>query len=228
MDKTNIKIDESWKKHLNQEIESDYFQNIINFILNEKRNHIVYPSENEIFSAFNITPFDKVNVVIIGQDPYHGDDQANGLCFSVNEEIKKPPSLTNIFKEIKSDIGEEIPASGNLEHWAKQGVLLLNASLTVRAQKAASHQKIGWQRFTDAAIKSISDNKKGVIFILWGRFAQNKKNLIDENKHYILKTVHPSPLSAYNGFFGCKHFSKTNEILIKLNKKPIRWVKQSS
>ncbi len=225
MDKTNIKIDKGWKEHLNQEFDSDYFQNLISFILEEKKKHIVYPKEDEIFSAFKLTPFNKVNVVIIGQDPYHGPYQANGLCFSVNDGIKKPPSLMNIFKEIKSDIGTEIPISGNLQHWAKQGVLLLNASLTVRAQKASSHQKIGWQKFTDSAIKCISKNKKGVIFILWGRFAQNKENLIDSSKHHILKSVHPSPLSAYNGFFGCKHFSKTNEILTQSNLKPIQWVK---
>lgn len=225
MDKTNIKIDKSWKEHLNQEFDSDYFQNLTNFILEEKKKNIVYPKEDEIFSAFNLTPFNKVNVVIIGQDPYHGPGQANGLCFSVNDGIKKPPSLMNIFKEIKSDIGTEIPISGNLQHWANQGVLLLNASLTVRAQKASSHQKIGWQKFTDAAIKCISKNKEGVIFILWGRFAQNKENLIDSNKHHILKSVHPSPLSAYNGFFGCKHFSKTNKILTQSNLKPIQWVK---
>lgn len=225
MDKTNIKIDKGWKEHLNQEFDSDYFQNLISFILEEKKKHIVYPQEDEIFSAFKLTPFNKVNVVIIGQDPYHGPNQANGLCFSVNDGIKKPPSLMNIFKEIKSDIGTEIPISGNLQHWAKQGVLLLNASLTVRAQKASSHQKIGWQKFTDSAIKCISKNKEGVIFILWGRFAQNKENLIDSSKHHILKSVHPSPLSAYNGFFGCKHFSKTNEILTQSNLKPIQWVK---
>tara|TARA_B100000767_G_scaffold146237_1_gene137836 strand:- start:221 stop:898 length:678 start_codon:yes stop_codon:yes gene_type:complete len=225
VDKTNIKIDKGWKEHLNQEFDSDYFQNLISFILEEKKKHIVYPKEDEIFSAFKLTPFNKVNVVIIGQDPYHGPYQANGLCFSVNDGIKKPPSLMNIFKEIKSDIGTEIPISGNLQHWAKQGVLLLNASLTVRAQKASSHQKIGWQKFTDSAIKCISKNKKGVIFILWGRFAQNKENLIDSSKHHILKSVHPSPLSAYNGFFGCKHFSKTNEILTQSNLKPIQWVK---
>tara|TARA_B110000908_G_scaffold115858_1_gene135874 strand:- start:3948 stop:4625 length:678 start_codon:yes stop_codon:yes gene_type:complete len=225
VDKTNIKIDKGWKEHLNQEFDSDYFQNLISFILEEKKKHIVYPQEDEIFSAFKLTPFNKVNVVIIGQDPYHGPNQANGLCFSVNDGIKKPPSLMNIFKEIKSDIGTEIPISGNLQHWAKQGVLLLNASLTVRAQKASSHQKIGWQKFTDSAIKCISKNKEGVIFILWGRFAQNKENLIDSSKHHILKSVHPSPLSAYNGFFGCKHFSKTNEILTQSNLKPIQWVK---
>lgn len=225
MDKTNIKIDKGWKEHLNQEFDSDYFQNLISFILEEKKKHIIYPKEDEIFSAFKLTPFNKVNVVIIGQDPYHGPDQANGLCFSVNDGIKKPPSLMNIFKEIKSDIGTEIPISGNLQHWAKQGVLLINASLTVRAQKASSHQKIGWQKFTDSAIKCISKNKEGVIFILWGRFAQNKENLIDSSKHHILKSVHPSPLSAYNGFFGCKHFSKTNEILTQSNLKPIQWVK---
>ena len=225
MDKTNIKIDKGWKEHLNQEFDSDYFQNLISFILEEKKKHIVYPQEDEIFSAFKLTPFNKVNVVIIGQDPYHGPNQANGLCFSVNDGIKKPPSLMNIFKEIKSDIGTEIPISGNLQHWAKQGVLLINASLTVRAQKASSHQKIGWQKFTDSAIKCISKNKEGVIFILWGRFAQNKENLIDSSKHHILKSVHPSPLSAYNGFFGCKHFSKTNEILTQSNLKPIQWVK---
>jgi uracil-DNA glycosylase len=223
--KLKIKIEESWQKCLNQEFGLDYFQNIMVFISEERKKNIIYPDKNKIFSAFNLTPFNKVKVVIIGQDPYHGVGQANGLCFSVNDEIKKPPSLMNIFKEIKNDIGTEIPISGNLEHWAKQGVFLLNSCLTVKHQKPASHKKIGWEQFTDATIKTISDNKKGVIFLLWGKFAQEKAHLIDEKKHHVLKSVHPSPLSAYNGFFGCKHFSKTNEILVQSNLKPIQWVK---
>lgn len=225
MDKSHLKIDISWRKRLNQEFDSAYFQNIINFISEERKKHTIYPDENKIFAAFNLTPFDKVKVVIIGQDPYHGIGQANGLCFSVNENIKKPPSLMNIFKEIQNDIGANIPISGNLEHWAKQGVLLLNSCLTVKHQQPASHKKIGWEKFTDATIKTISTNKKGVIFLLWGKFAQNKERFIDKHNHHILKSVHPSPLSAYNGFFGCKHFSKTNEILIQSNLKPIQWAK---
>jgi len=225
VNKAILKIDESWKKYFNKEIESDYFKNLRKYIAKEKKKFVVYPDEDNIFSAFQLTPFEKVKVVIIGQDPYHGELQANGLSFSVNNGIKKPPSLVNIFKEIKNDIGGDIPESGNLEHWAKQGVLLLNSSLTVRANKASSHQKIGWQKFTDAAIKSLSKDKKGIIFLLWGKFAQKKENLIDSNKHYILKSVHPSPLSAYKGFFGCKHFSKTNEILTQSNLKTIEWIK---
>lgn len=173
----------------------------------------MFPPGNKIFSAFNHTPFDKVKVVILGQDPYHGEGQAHGLSFSVPEGIAKPPSLVNIFKEINADLGLPIPTTGNLEKWADQGVLLLNATLTVRANLAGSHQKKGWENFTDAAIKKLSKKRENLVFILWGRFAQNKEVLIDAGKHCILKSAHPSPLSAYNGFFGCRHFSKTNEYL---------------
>ena len=178
-----------------------------------------------IFNALNLTPFDKVKVVLIGQDPYHGAGQAHGLCFSVQDGIRQPPSLVNIFKEIASDIGEPMSATkGNLESWAKQGVLLLNATLTVRANTAGSHQGKGWETFTDKIIKTVSNNHSGLVFILWGRFAQNKESLIDGSKHLILKAAHPSPFSAYNGFFGCKHFSKTNQYLQQQGKEPINWV----
>ena len=177
----------------------------------------------QIFNAFNLTPFDDVKVVILGQDPYHNIGQAHGLAFSVPDGIQKPPSLQNIFKELKNDLGIEIPSTGNLEKWAKEGVLLLNASLTVRANMAASHAKIGWQQFTDAAIKALSDKKNNLVFILWGNYAIAKERLIDERKHLILKSVHPSPLSASRGFFGCHHFSKTNEYLINKGIKPIDW-----
>ena len=176
-----------------------------------------------IFNAFNLTPFNDVKVVILGQDPYHNVGQAHGLAFSVPDGIQKPPSLQNIFKELNQDLGINIPTNGNLEKWAKEGVLLLNASLTVRAHNAASHAKIGWQRFTDAAIRTLSEQKNNLVFILWGNYAIAKENLIDHNKHLILKTVHPSPLSASRGFFGCKHFSKTNEYLIKNGITPIDW-----
>ena len=184
---------------------------------------MVFPPSSLIFNAFNLTPFDDVKVVILGQDPYHNIGQAHGLAFSVPDNIQKPPSLINIFKELNQDMGLPIPTHGNLEKWAKEGVLLLNASLTVRAHMAASHAKIGWQHFTDAAIKALSDKKQNLVFILWGNYAIAKENLIDHNKHLILKTVHPSPLSASRGFFGCRHFSKTNEYLIKNNIKPINW-----
>ncbi|MGD0712043.1 MAG: uracil-DNA glycosylase, partial [Bacteroidales bacterium] len=177
----------------------------------------------QIFSAFNHTPFNNVKVVIIGQDPYHGKGQANGLCFSVNDGINKPPSLVNIFKELHDDLGVKIPTSGNLEKWADQGVLLLNATLTVRASQAGSHQNKGWENFTDAVIRALSDERDGLIFILWGAFAQAKQKLIDVSKHHILKAAHPSPFSAYNGFFGCKHFSKTNELLKQMGKEEINW-----
>jgi uracil-DNA glycosylase len=178
-----------------------------------------------MFSAFNLCSFDKTKVVIIGQDPYHGPNQANGLCFSVSDGINPPPSLKNIFKEIRDDIGDEIPHSGNLEHWAKQGVLMLNATLTVRAKQAGSHQKKGWEEFTDFVIKTLSKDKEGLVFLLWGRFAQNKAELIDSNKHHILTAAHPSPFSAHSGFFGCKHFSKTNTILSKQYQTQIKWYK---
>lgn len=216
-------IEERWYEVLKQEFDSAYFADIKRFLIEEKRQHVVYPPSPLIFNAFNLTPFDDVKVVILGQDPYHNIGQAHGLAFSVPDGIQKPPSLQNIFKELNQDLGMQIPATGNLEKWAKEGVLLLNASLTVRANMAASHAKIGWQRFTDAAIKALSDKKQNLVFILWGNYAIAKENLIDHEKHLILKTVHPSPLSASRGFFGCHHFSKTNEYLINNNIKPIDW-----
>ncbi len=185
--------------------------------------YVVFPPGKDIFSAFNHTPFDNVKVVIIGQDPYHGEGQAHGLCFSVPDGIRKPPSLVNIFKEIKDDLGYEIPESGNLEKWASQGVLLINATLTVRANTAGSHQKRGWEQFTDAVIKKLSSEKSGLVFLLWGNFAIAKSELIDPIKHHILTSVHPSPFSVYRGFFGCKHFSKTNDILKSIGKNEIDW-----
>ncbi|MBQ8221782.1 MAG: uracil-DNA glycosylase [Bacteroidales bacterium] len=216
-------IEERWYEVLKQEFDSAYFADIKRFLIDEKRQHVVYPPSPLIFNAFNLTPFDDVKVVILGQDPYHNIGQAHGLAFSVPDGIQKPPSLQNIFKELNQDLGIQIPATGNLEKWAKEGVLLLNASLTVRANMAASHAKIGWQRFTDAAIKALSDKKQNLVFILWGNYAIAKENLINHEKHLILKTVHPSPLSASRGFFGCHHFSKTNEYLINNNIKPIDW-----
>lgn len=222
MQKTEVEIHESWKKVLSEQFVTPYFSQLKSFLVNEKKQHIVYPPGNQIFSAFNRTPFDKLKVVIIGQDPYHGPGQANGLCFSVSPGIRKPPSLVNIFKELQSDLGIPIPQDGNLEPWADQGVLLLNATLTVRATMAGSHQKKGWEQFTDAVIKAVSDNKKGIVFLLWGNFAQTKAELIDKDKHFILTAAHPSPL-ARGAFFGCKHFSKTNKILEHQGILPIDW-----
>ena len=216
-------IEERWYEVLKKEFDSPYFAEIKRFLIEEKKQHIVFPPPQLIFNAFNLTPFDKVKVVILGQDPYHNIGQAHGLAFSVPNNIQKPPSLQNIFKELNNDLGLTIPTNGNLEKWAKEGVLLLNASLTVRAHNAASHAKIGWQQFTDAAIKALSEQRNNIVFILWGNYAIAKENLIDHNKHLILKTVHPSPLSASRGFFGCKHFSKTNEYLIKNGITPIDW-----
>ena len=216
-------IEENWYAFLKNEFEAPYFADIKSFLIQEKRQYIVYPPSKLIFNAFNLTPFNNVKVVILGQDPYHNVGQAHGLAFSVPDGIQKPPSLQNIFKELNQDLGINIPTNGNLEKWAKEGVLLLNASLTVRAHNAASHAKIGWQRFTDAAIRTLSEQKNNLVFILWGNYAIAKENLIDHNKHLILKTVHPSPLSASRGFFGCKHFSKTNEYLIKNGITPIDW-----
>ena len=220
----NVQIEESWKTVLQEEFCKSYFLDLKKFLQQEKTNgQIIYPPGSQIFNSFNLCPFEKVKVVILGQDPYHGIGQAHGLCFSVPEGVQTPPSLVNIFKEINSDIGVAIPSSGNLERWAKQGVLLLNALLTVRANQAASHHKRGWEQFTDKVIQKISEEKTGVVFLLWGRFAQDKSSLIDSSKHFILKSAHPSPLSAYNGFFGCKHFSKTNELLIQQGKTPVNW-----
>jgi uracil-DNA glycosylase len=213
MSTVNPSIEDSWKAQLANEFNADYFTKLKEFLVAEKQTQRVFPPGTKIFSAFNHTPFDKVKVVILGQDPYHGEGQAHGLCFSVPDGIAKPPSLVNIFKELNADLGLPVPTTGNLEKWADQGVLLLNATLTVRANLAGSHQKRGWENFTDAAIKKLSDKRENLVFILWGRFAQNKEVLIDGSKHCILKSAHPSPLSAYNGFFGCKHFSKTNEYL---------------
>ena len=218
-----LSIDESWKIALKNEFESTYFLALKQFLITERNKNIVYPPSPHIFSAFNHSPLHKVKVVIIGQDPYHGSGQANGLCFSVSTGIKPPPSLVNIFKEINSDLGMPQPHTGNLESWADQGVLLLNAVLTVRANTPGSHQNKGWELFTGAVIKHLSENKKGLIFLLWGRFAQAKEILIDTSKHFILKAAHPSPFSAYNGFFGCKHFSKTNDLLRQQGQSEINW-----
>ncbi len=218
-----VKIESSWNEILRNEFCSEYFFFLKQFLLEEKKQYIVYPLGKDIFSAYNNTPFDKVKVVIIGQDPYHGTGQAHGLCFSVPENVKPPPSLVNIFKELKSDLNIPTPSSGSLISWAKQGVLLLNATLTVRANQAGSHQNKGWEKFTDASIKALSQNKEGLVFLLWGNFAIAKKDLIDSNKHHILTAAHPSPFSVYRGFFGCKHFSKTNEILRSLGKEEINW-----
>ncbi len=221
----DVKIHPSWKALLNSEFSKPYFQQLTTFLKTEKALHkTIYPSGKLIFNAFNATPFDKVAIVIIGQDPYHGPNQAHGLSFSVQTGIKPPPSLKNIFKEMEKDIGIQMPEQyGNLTKWAEQGVLLLNAALTVRAGEPFSHAKYGWAEFTDTVIKKISDKKQGIIFLLWGKFAQEKQSLIDPNKHHILIAAHPSPFSAEKGFFGCKHFSKTNELLMKAGKAPIDW-----
>jgi uracil-DNA glycosylase len=223
MTKVAPMIEESWKQILNEQFAADYFLRMKERLVEEKKKFVIYPPGSQIFSAFNYTPFDQVKVVILGQDPYHGPGQANGLCFSVSAGIKKPPSLENIFKELKSDLGIPIPESGNLEKWAKQGVLLLNASLSVRANTANSHSDLGWHIFTDEVIKQLSEKRKGIIFLLWGLFAQGKEYYIDQSKHYVLKAAHPSPFSAYNGFFGCKHFSRTNELLRFHGMKEIDW-----
>ena len=219
----DVRIAESWKKHLNEEFEKEYFVRLTSFVKEEYQNYTVYPPGKLIFSAFDHCSFDDLKVVIIGQDPYHGPNQANGLCFSVADGIRQPPSLQNIFKEIRDDLGKEIPKTGNLERWADQGVLLLNATLTVRAHTAGSHQNKGWEEFTDAVIETISKQKEGVVFLLWGAYAQKKGAIIDRNKHYVLESAHPSPFAAHRGFFGNKHFSKTNEYLRKLEQKEIEW-----
>ncbi len=219
-----VNIEESWKEELKQEFEQPYFSLLTDFVKKEYAQYTCYPEGRAIFAAFDHSPFDKTKVVIIGQDPYHGPNQANGLCFSVQDGIPHPPSLINIFKEIETDLGKSYPKSGNLERWAEQGVLLLNATLTVRAHQAGSHQKRGWETFTDAVIQKLSDKKEGVVFLLWGGFAKNKSALIDSSKHYILTSGHPSPLSANRGYwFGNKHFSQANEILQKIGEKQIAW-----
>lgn len=219
----DVKIEESWKKHLAPEFDKPYFIKLTDFVRNEYKSGTVYPPGKLIFNAFNLCPFDKVKVVIIGQDPYHGPGQAHGLCFSVNDGIQFPPSLVNIFKEIQSDLGTPIPSTGNLTRWTNQGVLLLNATLTVRAHQAGSHQRQGWEEFTDAAIRCLAEEKENLVFILWGSYAQKKGAFIDRSKHLVLTSAHPSPLSAYNGFFGNKHFSRTNQYLTEHGKEPIQW-----
>ena len=218
-------MEASWKEVLKNEFEKPYFIEIVTFLKAEKAlGKTIYPPGPLIFNAFNKTPFNHLKIVLIGQDPYHGPGQAHGLCFSVPAGIKPPPSLVNMYKEIQSDLGLKMPLEyGNLTKWAEQGVLLLNAILTVRANEPASHSKIGWMNFTDAVIKKISDEKKGIVFLLWGKFAQEKQNLIDETKHIVLKAAHPSPFSVDKGFFGCKHFSKANDALIQQGKSPIDW-----
>ena len=224
MSAANIQIEDSWKAALTEEFEKPYFAEIRRFLQEEKAaGKIIYPPGSLIFNAFNSTPFEKVRVVILGQDPYHGASQAHGLCFSVQHGVKPPPSLVNIYKELKDDVGFEIPKHGNLQKWTEQGVFLLNAMLTVEANQPASHQKKGWEEFTNAVIQKLSKDRNGLIFILWGNFAQQKAVMIDETKHTILKAAHPSPFSAYNGFFGCKHFSKTNEILKARGEVEIDW-----
>lgn len=220
----DVKINESWKQVLHKEFDKPYFKELVEFLHNEKRiGKAIYPPGSLIFNAFELTPFDKVKVVILGQDPYHGAGQAEGLSFSVPEGVTPPPSLKNIYKEINSDLGiDTANRSGSLKKWSSQGVFLLNAVLTVRASEPASHSNKGWETFTDAVIKSISDNKTGVVFLLWGNYARSKRGLIDSSKHFILEAPHPSPL-ARGAFFGCRHFSKTNQILKEENKAPIEW-----
>ena len=219
----DVKIEQSWKERLSSEFEKDYFSQLITFVKEEYRQRTVYPPGPCIFSAFEHCPFDKVKVVILGQDPYHEPGQAHGLCFSVNDGVQFPPSLVNIFKEIKADIGTDAPTTGNLTRWAEQGVLLLNATLTVRAHQAGSHQNRGWETFTDAAIRALAESKEHLVFILWGSYAQKKGAFIDRNKHLVLTSAHPSPLSAYNGFFGNKHFSRTNDYLKAHGETEINW-----
>ncbi|MDP6909048.1 MAG: uracil-DNA glycosylase [Flavobacteriales bacterium] len=218
------KIEESWLQLMSDEFHSEYFNKLKTFLVEEKKVQTIYPPGSLIFNAFDHTPVSKVKAVILGQDPYHGPGQAHGLCFSVNDGVRFPPSLQNIFKELKTDIGMEIPFSGNLTKWADEGVLLLNATLTVRARNAGSHQGKGWEQFTDAAIKNLSEKREKLVFLLWGRFAQNKEALINPDKgHLILKAPHPSPFSAHNGFFGCRHFSRANAYLEDNGTVPIDW-----
>ena len=218
-----VKIEKSWQEVLQVEFDKPYFESLVSFVKQEYASNTIFPPAGQIFNAFNTCPFNNVKVVILGQDPYHGPGQAHGLCFSVNDGIQFPPSLQNIFKEITSDLGIPAPKTGNLARWAEQGVLLLNATLTVRASQAGSHQGKGWEEFTDAVIKTISEKAENVVFILWGSYAIKKKSLINTSKHCILTAPHPSPLSSYRGFFGCKHFSQTNTYLASKGKTPIEW-----
>lgn len=220
----SVKINESWKKKLEEEFQKPYFQSIKSYLVQEKKNEVlVYPQGKDIFNAYNTTPFDQVKVVLLGQDPYHGVGQAHGLSFSVKKGMKIPPSLRNIFKEMKSDLNINPPSHGELTYLAKQGVFLLNSILTVRAKQPASHRKIGWEQLTDATIKTLSLHQENLVFLLWGNYAQQKQHLIDKHKHYILTAAHPSPFSAHKGFFGCQHFSKANSYLKENGRKPIDW-----
>ena len=219
----DVKIEPSWSKILHNEFEKPYFEQLTKFVKNEVQTQQIFPPGKEIFNAFNLCPFDQVKVVIIGQDPYHGHGQAHGLCFSVKDGVVFPPSLRNIFKEIQGDLNKPIPKSGNLTRWAEQGVFLLNATLTVRAHNAGSHQGKGWETFTDEVIRIISEKKEHVVFLLWGAYAQRKGEMIDKSKHLVLESVHPSPLSAMRGFFGNHHFSKTNQFLESKGIEPIIW-----
>lgn len=219
----NVKIEPSWAERLQEEFEKPYFNTLVEFVRTEYSNNIIYPPAKQIFNAFNFCPFNTTKVVIVGQDPYHEPQQAHGLCFSVADGITIPPSLVNIYKEIKNDLGIEIPSSGNLERWAKQGVLLLNATLTVQAHLAGSHQRNGWEQFTDTVIQKLAEEQENIVFLLWGAYAQKKGENIDANRHLVLRSPHPSPLSAHRGFFGNQHFSQTNEYLIAHGKPPINW-----
>jgi len=219
----DVRIENSWKEVLFEEFDKPYFQSLISFVKEEYKTNKIFPPGSLIFNSFDKCAFEDVKVVIVGQDPYHGDNQANGLCFSVNDGTKFPPSLQNIFKELQQDMNVSYPTSGNLERWATQGVLLLNATLTVRAHTAGSHQKKGWEEFTDAVLKEVSNRKGGIVFILWGAYAQRKGEFLDSEKHLVLKAAHPSPFSAHSGFFGCKHFSKTNEFLNDNGQRTIDW-----
>ncbi|HMJ69069.1 MAG TPA: uracil-DNA glycosylase [Cyclobacteriaceae bacterium] len=220
---SDVKIAPSWKEKLNGEFSKAYFLQLTEFVRNEYQTQVVFPPAREIFRAFDCCDFDRVKVVIIGQDPYHGPGQANGLCFSVRSDVKMPPSLVNIFKEIRADLGKPVPPNGDLERWARQGVLLLNATLTVKASSAGSHQNKGWEEFTDAVIRQISENRTNIVFLLWGSYAQKKGEIIDRSKHLVLASPHPSPFSAFGGFFGNKHFSKTNEYLKSKGLTEIDW-----
>jgi len=219
----DVKIAPSWKQQLGEEFSKPYFQHLTEFVKSEYKTQTVYPPGKEIFRAFDVCGFDDVKVVILGQDPYHGPKQANGLAFSVHDGVRMPPSLVNIFKEIQNELGKELPPTGNLERWAEQGVLLLNATLTVQARNPGSHQRKGWEEFTDAVIRKVSENKSGVVFMLWGAYAQKKGEIIDASKHLVLKSAHPSPYSADRGFFGNGHFIKANEYLKQQGKEPIDW-----
>ncbi|HAG97002.1 MAG: uracil-DNA glycosylase [Pseudomonadales bacterium] len=224
MSPEQIKIEPSWKQHLLPQFQQDYMHSLRDFLVAQKKaGKVIYPKGDEYFNAFNLTPFDRVKVVMIGQDPYHGPGQAHGLCFSVQKGVRFPPSLQNIFKEIHADLGLPIPTNGCLSHWAEQGVLLLNAVLTVEQSKAAAHQGKGWEQFTDAAIRELNEKREGIVFMLWGSYAQKKGQIIDQKKHCVLKAPHPSPLSAHRGFFGCRHFSKANQYLEAKGLTPIDW-----